>query len=129
MFPLMLAPLCHLYPIMLCRRKPWLWLKQPSWPQPLTPAFHPKSHLEQRLGNGGNGKVSLRWTSDYLHLLFSFTLYILYSFHLDTPRRHQIATGGHQSGGGRHEEFRRKGSAKFHPYCVPWYRWDMLGYG
>ena len=50
MFPLMLAPLCHLYPIMLGRRKPWLWLKQPSMATTSDPSVSPKVSLGAEAG-------------------------------------------------------------------------------
>ena len=83
------------------------------------PSVSPKVSLGAEAGNDGNGKVSLSWTSDSFSWL---DIYIRFSWTPLERTRLQLVERSPVSGG-RNEEFRRKGTAKVHLYCVPWYRW------
>jgi hypothetical protein len=70
MFPLMLAPLCHLYPIMLGRRKPWLWLKQPSMATTSDPSVSPKVSLGAEAGKWREWESEFALDFDYFSCLY-----------------------------------------------------------
>ena len=68
--------------------------------------------------------------------LITFRAFTLHSFHLDTPRRHQIATGGSGAGTSQAEVETKNFDAKVVPNYIStaslgiggiW--WDMVGYG